>query len=113
LLVIKKDGARESFSREKIERGLERSCWKRPVSAETIRKMAENIESQIQEDYELEVPSQDIGELAMKQLAEVDQVAFVRFASVYREFKDASDFVEELRPILHRNRRSPTQGESE
>jgi transcriptional repressor NrdR len=106
LLVIKKDGARESFMREKIERGLERSCWKRPVSAETIRLMAENIENQIQEEFDLEVPSREIGELAMKQLAEIDQVAFVRFASVYREFKDASDFVEELRPMLHRKGRT-------
>ena len=102
LLVIKKGGEREPFARSKIEYGLERACWKREVTAERIRLIAEEVENEIAEDYELEVPTRDIGELVMKHLAEVDQVAFVRFASVYREFKDARDFVDELRPMLKR-----------
>ncbi len=100
LLVVKKDGGREAFRREKIIRGLERACWKRAVSAEVIRQLAENIEAQIQDEFEHEVPSRVIGEMLMEHLATIDQVAFVRFASVYREFKDATDFVAELRPIL-------------
>lgn len=104
LLVIKKDGAREPFSREKIVRGLERACWKRSVPADRLHLVAEVLENQILEEYELEVPSSEIGNLVMEQLADIDQVAFVRFASVYREFKDARDFVDELRPILKRSR---------
>lgn len=100
LLVVKKGGEREPFSREKIERGLERACWKRHVPAEKIRLIAEEVENEIAEEHDLEVHSQDIGEKVMKHLARVDQVAFVRFASVYREFKDARDFVDELEPIL-------------
>ncbi len=103
LLVIKKGGEREPFARSKIEYGLERACWKREVTAERIRLIAEEVENEIAEEYELEVPTRDIGELVMKHLADVDQVAFVRFASVYREFKDARDFVDELRPILKKS----------
>lgn len=85
-----------------------KSRWARTRLLETgsnrqrIRLIAEEVENEIAEDYELEVPTRDIGELVMKHLAEVDQVAFVRFASVYREFKDARDFVDELRPMLKR-----------
>ncbi len=106
LLVIKKGGEREPFARAKIEYGLERACWKREVTAERIRLIAEEVENEIAEEYELEVPTRDIGELVMKHLASVDQVAFVRFASVYREFKDVRDFVDELRPML----RKPGEG---
>jgi transcriptional repressor NrdR len=108
LLVVKKGGEREPFSREKIERGLERACWKRQVPAEAIRQLAAEVESQISEEYELEVPSAHIGEKVMHMLAEVDQVAYVRFASVYRQFKDARDFVDELRPILKKSIADPT-----
>ncbi len=101
LQVVKKDEAREPFQREKIERGVERACWKRPVSMETIRKLAADVEAEIQLDFDSEVPSRHIGKLVMYALARVDQVAYVRFASVYREFKDVADFVAELQPILN------------
>lgn len=100
LQVVKKDGVREPFQREKIERGVERACWKRPVSIETVRRLAAEVEAEVQSDFETEVPSRHIGKLVMQRLAEVDQVAYVRFASVYREFKDVADFVAELQPIL-------------
>lgn len=104
MLVVKKDSVREPFNRDKLERGLERACWKRPISAEKIREWVAEIEQQVTEEYELEVPSRQIGNLVMRRLAEIDQVAYVRFASVYHEFKDARDFVTELQPILDRNR---------
>jgi len=103
LHVIKKNGEREPFSRAKIERGLELACWKRKISAEQRLELAEAIEAQLIEEYELEVESHAIGSLCMKYLETIDQVAYVRFASVYREFTDVRDFVEELRPILNRN----------
>lgn len=98
--VIKKGEIGEPFSREKITRGIERACWKRPVSAEQIRQIVSLIESEIYQEFDDEVSSRVIGELVMQHLAELDQVAYVRFASVYREFKDLNDFVSELRPIL-------------
>lgn len=100
LQVVKKDEVREPFQREKIERGVERACWKRPVSTETIRKLASDVEAEVQSDFDTEVPSRHIGRLVMERLVAVDQVAYVRFASVYREFKDVADFVAELQPIL-------------
>ena len=90
----------EPFQREKIERGVERACWKRPVSTERIRELAADVEAEVQADFETEVPSRHIGRLVMDRLGAVDQVAYVRFASVYREFKDVADFVAELQPIL-------------
>ena len=99
LQVVKKDGVREPFQREKIERGAERACWKRPVSGEEIRKLASLVEADIQLDYDTEIPSTVIGRMVMQRLADVDQVAYVRFASDYREFKDVEDFVAELAPL--------------
>jgi transcriptional repressor NrdR len=101
LQVVKKDGVREPFQREKIERGVERACWKRPVSTESIRALAAEVEAEVQSDFENEVASRHIGQMVMDRLGHVDQVAYVRFASVYREFKDVADFVAELRPILN------------
>jgi transcriptional repressor NrdR len=98
-VVKKQDNAREPFSREKIERGLERACWKRPISSEQIRALATQIEAEIQADYESEVPSAVVGQLVMQRLADLDQIAYVRFASVYREFKDVEEFVRELKPL--------------
>lgn len=103
LKVIKKDGAREPFLREKIERGVERACWKRPISSDQIRRLASLVETDIQSDHELEVPSTVIGHLVMQRLADLDQVAYVRFASVYREFKSVEDFVAELAPLRSLN----------
>lgn len=99
LQVVKKDGVREPFQREKIERGVERACWKRPVSGDEIRKLASLVEADMQLDYDLEIPSTVIGRMVMQRLASVDPVAYVRFASVYREFKDVEDFVAELAPL--------------
>lgn len=101
--VVKKGGVRESFQREKLRQGLARACWKRPVSDEDIDSIVAVIESQVYSAYETEVPSRRLGEMAMEQLADLDQVAYVRFASVYREFKDVRDFVDELQPILRQN----------
>lgn len=103
LMVIKKDQVREPFSREKIERGVERACWKRPVSNDRIRELASRVEVQIQTEYDSEVPSAEIGGIVMHELATVDQVAYVRFASVYREFTDVEDFVAELAPLRHQS----------
>lgn len=108
LQVVKKDGVRERFDRAKIEQGIERACWKRPISGEEIRRLATAIEADIQGDYETEIPSTVIGRMVMQELAELDQVAYVRFASVYREFKDVEDFVAELAPL-----RSPTDRSDE
>jgi transcriptional repressor NrdR len=100
LKVIKKDGSRIPFNREKIRAGLEKACYKRPISDEIIQGMVAEIEADLYEQFDREVPSQIIGEKVMDALRAVDQVAFVRFASVYREFKDVNDFVDELEPIL-------------
>lgn len=107
--VIKKDGVREPFSREKIRAGLEKACWKRPIRAETIDGLITELESEIYSHGDSEIETRQLGEMVMARLAQVDQVAFVRFASVYREFKDVNDFVDELRPMLGQQaRKKPT-----
>lgn len=98
--VVKKDGIREPFQRDKIKQGLAKACWKRPISDAQIDALVSQIESDVYANYESEIDSPELGELVMKRLAELDQVAFVRFASVYREFKDVRDFVDELQPML-------------
>jgi transcriptional repressor NrdR len=98
--VVKKDGVREPFNREKIRSGLARACWKRPISDEQIENAVSEIESDVYAKFESEIDSKSLGELVMARLAKVDQVAFVRFASVYRQFKDVRDFVDELQPML-------------
>jgi transcriptional repressor NrdR len=103
--VVKKDGTRTPFERDKIKRGLEKACWKRPISEEQIEAIVSAIESEVYGKFDSEVPSKNLGELVMQQLRQLDQVAFVRFASVYREFKDVRDFVEELEPMLEEKRR--------
>ena len=100
LKVIKKDGSRVPFDREKIRAGLEKACYKRPISENQIEAIICDVESDIYEQFDREVPSRSIGEKVFSSLRNVDQVAFVRFASVYREFKDVNDFVEELEPML-------------
>jgi transcriptional repressor NrdR len=104
LKVIKKDGTREPFDREKIKSGIEKACYKRPVPDEEIERMVSEVELDTYENFEVEVPGRYVGERVMDALKLVDQVAFVRFASVYREFKDVNDFVEELQPILEEQR---------
>ncbi len=104
--VVKKDGIREPFERDKIRKGLEKACWKRAVSDEQIETVVAAIEADILANFDAEVDSGYLGELVMKELRQLDQVAFVRFASVYREFKDVRDFVDELEPMLEESRRS-------
>ncbi|MCA9128793.1 MAG: transcriptional repressor NrdR [Planctomycetales bacterium] len=99
LHVKKKDGVREPFSRDKLSRGVERACWKRPIDGERIRDLVTCVEAEITAEYETEIPSSVIGRMVMQQLAELDQIAYVRFASVYREFKDVEEFVAELQPL--------------
>lgn len=98
--IIKKDNNRELYDRTKVEMGILRSCHKRPVSTETITKMVDEIENSIYSMGEKEIPSSVIGEMIMEKLKDVDQVAYVRFASVYREFKDANTFMDELKKFI-------------
>lgn len=106
LKVIKKDGSRVPFLRESVRVGLEKACYKRPISDEKIDEIVSEVEADIYENFEREVPSRYIGERVFEILREVDQVAFVRFASVYREFKDVNDFVDELGPMLRADGRA-------
>ncbi|MEK3954236.1 MAG: transcriptional regulator NrdR [Psychrobacillus psychrotolerans] len=103
LIVIKKDGSREEFSREKVLRGLIRACEKRPVELERLENIVFSIEKELRRMGNAEVRSEDVGEIVMDQLAEVDEVAYVRFASVYRQFKDINVFIDELKEILKKN----------
>ena len=99
-MVVKKDGRREQFDRRKVVAGLERACEKRPISAEAIDRLADEVEREIQEAGEKEVPSGVVGDAVMQRLRRLDQVAYVRFASVYREFRDVDEFMEELRRLV-------------
>ena len=100
LIVIKKDQNREQYDRSKIEAGILRACYKRPVPAEKITRVIDEIEARIFNTEEREVPSTQIGEIVMEELKNLDPVAYVRFASVYREFKDVNTFMEELSKLL-------------
>ncbi|SHH12157.1 transcriptional regulator NrdR [Tepidibacter thalassicus] len=104
LMVIKKDGNRESFDRSKIINGIIKACEKRPVSIDVIEKMVKDIESIINRSMVKEIDSKKIGELVMEKLKEIDEVAYVRFASVYRHFKDINTFLQELEKILNEKR---------
>ena len=104
LRVEKKDGRRVEFDRAKIMNGLVKACEKRPVSTEQLEQAVSQIENEIYTHYDREVTSRQIGQLVMNKLRELDQVAYVRFASVYREFKDVSEFVSEVRPMLDKKR---------
>ena len=100
LIIIKKDNNRETYDRSKIEAGVLRACHKRPVSANQITNLIEEVETEIFNMEEKEISSSVIGELVMDKLKELDAVAYVRFASVYREFKDVNTFMDELRKVL-------------
>ena len=100
LIVIKKDNNREQYERGKIESGILSACYKRPVSAEDIQKTVNNIETKIFSLEEKEISSSTIGEIVIEELKTLDEVAYVRFASVYREFKDVNTFMDELKKIL-------------
>ncbi|MDD5584938.1 MAG: transcriptional regulator NrdR [Candidatus Omnitrophica bacterium] len=100
LMVIKKDGRREPFSRQKILSGLVKACEKRPVSMENLEKLVVEVEAELQKKFEQEVESRYVGEMVIDKLSKVDDVAYVRFASVYRQFKDINQFMRELRDVL-------------
>ena len=100
LVVIKKDQAREPYDRSKIEKGVFRSCIKRPISVDRINELVDSVESAVFNLGEKEVPSSQIGEILMDRLQKLDPVAYVRFASVYREFKDVNTFVDEIKKLL-------------
>ncbi|RUS43834.1 transcriptional regulator NrdR [Cohnella sp. AR92] len=103
LIVIKKDGGREEFSRDKVLRGLLRSCEKRPVSIEQLEVIVSNVERELRNTANPEIESRIIGELLMEQLYDVDEVAYVRFASVYRQFKDINMFLKELNVLINKH----------
>ncbi len=102
LQVIKKDGTRVPFDRTRILAGVQKACYKRPVSAENIVKIVDAVEEEVSRSYQREVPSQLIGETVMKYLRRVDPIAYVRFASVYREFRDVRQLVDEAQDVMQR-----------
>lgn len=101
LIIIKKDNNRETYDRAKIEAGVLRACHKRPVSAQQITALVDEVETEVFNREEREVYSQSVGELVMNKLKDLDAVAYVRFASVYREFKDVNTFMDELKKVLN------------
>jgi len=106
-MVVKKDGRREPFERAKIVNGLKRACEKRPVSVDTIETLVDGIERQLQERGDREVSSREIGETVMRELHGLDAVAYVRFASVYRSFRDVHEFMRELEDLIAERRVAP------
>ncbi len=100
LRVVKRDGRHEDFDRGKLINGIERACEKRPVSVEEIENMVDSIIESLENEYERELPTQAVGEKVMERLEKLDEVAFVRFASVYRRFKDVNQFVSEIRDLI-------------
>ncbi|KRM93951.1 transcriptional regulator NrdR [Lentilactobacillus senioris DSM 24302 = JCM 17472] len=106
LLVIKKNGNREEFSREKLTKGIVRSAEKRPVSMNSITSLVDKIENKIRAAGDNEITSQQIGEYVMEELVNLDEISYIRFASVYRQFKDMSVFYEELKEIMERDRQN-------
>lgn len=100
LIVIKKDNNRETYDRSKIEAGVLRACHKRPISAAQISQLVDSVETSVFNREEKEIPSEIIGELVMNKLKDLDTVAYVRFASVYREFKDINTFMDELKKVI-------------
>lgn len=103
LMVIKKDGTRQEFDRSKILQGVIKACEKRPVPLARLEQMVNDIEQRLRNSMEQEVSSKTIGEMVMNELKQIDQVAYVRFASVYRQFKDIQSFLEELQTLLREN----------
>jgi len=99
LMVLKRDGRREEFSKDKLMSGLKKACQKRPISPKTIEDVVERIVNEVTDKYEREVPAEAIGKLVMEGLRQTDDVAYVRFASVYRRFQEATDFVHEVKKL--------------
>ena len=100
LMVVKKDQTREQYNRNKIEDGVIRACHKRPVSAQQIKDLVDSVETEIYNKGEREIPTTEIGEMVMNRIKTLDAVAYVRFASVYREFKDVETFMDEIRKMM-------------
>lgn len=100
LTILKKDGTKEPFKREKVLNGLKKACEKRPISTEQIEKAADEIERELRKKASTEIQSKTVGELVMKKLIKLDKVAYIRFASVYREFKDLDEFKQEVEDIM-------------
>ena len=100
LMVIKRDGSRQAFDKQKMLRGMIRACYKRPVNTETLERVSDEIEQELRNTMTREVPAEYIGELVMDRLKELDEVSYVRFASVYRQFKDITTFRDELNKML-------------
>lgn len=104
ILVVKKEGAREEFSKDKMLRGLIKACEKRPVSLSQLENIINSIEKELKNSGTSEVPSEVLGEMVMEHLSKVDEVAYVRFASVYRQFKDINVFIDELKDLINKER---------
>jgi transcriptional repressor NrdR len=102
LVVLKRDGRREEFSREKLHIGIKKACQKRPISPKVIEDLVERIVNEVTDKYEREVPGEVIGKLVMDSLRQIDEVAYVRFASVYRRFQEATDFVHEVKKLVNK-----------
>ena len=107
IMIIKKDGRREVFNREKVRSGIQKACEKRNISMNAIEEFIDNLERDLRETGEKEIASSVLGEKVMAKLHELDDVAYVRFASVYREFKDVNDFVSELKSLLSKHAKEP------
>lgn len=103
IVVVKKDGNRQTYNRNKLLNGILRACEKRPVSMDTIEEIVDDIEKNLHNSLKKEITSVDIGEMVMNSLKDIDEVAYVRFASVYRQFKDVNSFMEELKELLNEN----------
>jgi transcriptional repressor NrdR len=111
VVVVKRDGKREPFSREKVIAGISRACEKRPVSLSQIEEIVDRLETEIQRRAPGEIPSKIIGERAMEELQRLDEVAYVRFASVYRHFKDVNEFLDEIQGLVQGGPKSPPTAE--
>lgn len=103
IVVVKRDGNRQTYNRNKLLNGILKACEKRPVSLDTIEKVVDDIEKNLHNSMEKEITSIEIGEMVMNSLKDIDEVAYVRFASVYRQFKDVNSFMEELKDLLNEN----------
>ncbi|WP_035242612.1 transcriptional regulator NrdR [Desulfobacter vibrioformis] len=106
VMIVKKDSRREEFDREKVLRGIQKACEKRAISVKQIEDIVDDIERDLREGRDQEVPAKAVGEKIINALKDLDDVAYVRFASVYREFKDVTDFIQELECLIHKENRS-------
>ncbi|MCG8620202.1 MAG: transcriptional regulator NrdR [Desulfobacterales bacterium] len=110
LTVIKRDGSRMPYTRPKLVRGIEQACYKRPVSADQVQAVVDSIEEELHKRFDREVQTQDIGEIVCERLGRLDRVAYVRFASIYKQFSDIDDVLKEVRDVMSRPKEFPDQG---